>query len=336
MKRSDNWPSEDQLEILVDRSDRLFIYASTVCAFIAGGYDEEMEERLQHVIDKAPTADIGTDETPHQNLDLLYIDIMNNALASPRRDMKDVIRVIVSTRVPLSSISIAQLLFIPSTNRGRVTGTLSYLKSVFWFSDKTEPVTIFHASFPDFLFDVDRSGEYHLDPLHCHKLIAELCLKLIAVSLTRADVCKLGSRQISTSSLEQSRVKKYIPEALQYASTYWISHVLESSCLDSLSEPLLQFIDRYLLRWIDCMSLLGKLDIAVSSLRKLETAREVGNAVLYMHLQIKSHKSDDTRTSLCDHGCPAVHLAEFHFRSALPVRNIQLCTGLAAACISDS
>jgi hypothetical protein len=38
-----------------------------------------------------------------------------------------------------------------------------------------------HASFPDFLLDRSRSGEYYIDPSMMHAEIAQLCLSHIRV-----------------------------------------------------------------------------------------------------------------------------------------------------------
>ena len=42
-----------------------------------------------------------------------------------------------------------------------------------------------------------------------------------------------------------------------------------------VKEELLEFFDIRVLRWIECMSLLGKVDVAARSLRKLEFVVQV-------------------------------------------------------------
>ena len=44
-----------------------------------------------------------------------------------------------------------------------------------------------------------------------------------------------------------------------YAGTSF-SHLAEADSLESLEGPIMEFFDELVLRWIECMSLLGKLD----------------------------------------------------------------------------
>ena len=93
--------------------------------------------------------------------------------------------------------------------------------------------------------------------------------------LVKDDICGLGNETTLNSSIDNSTVKQHISDALEYACTFWVSHVAEVEDWSLLNGKLVKFFDVQVLRWIECMSLLGKLGVAVSSLRKLEMVAKV-------------------------------------------------------------
>ncbi|KAJ8076268.1 hypothetical protein PM082_000687 [Marasmius tenuissimus] len=63
------WPSEWELDILVERSCSQFVYAATMVRFITLAYEHPITQ-LRIIIDKAPPRRPGT--SPYQQLDVLY------------------------------------------------------------------------------------------------------------------------------------------------------------------------------------------------------------------------------------------------------------------------
>ena len=55
------------------------------------------------------------------------------------------------------------------------------LASVVECVDMNTEIRMLHASFPDFLFDRSRSGEYYIDASMMHAEIAQLCLSHLEV-----------------------------------------------------------------------------------------------------------------------------------------------------------
>jgi TorA maturation chaperone TorD len=67
-----------------------------------------------------------------------------------------------------------------------------------------------------------------------------------------------------------------IPEFLAYACGSWTFHFIHADN-NAESAELKDFFERHLLRWMDCLSILGKLGTAMHSLHKLESWAKVSN-----------------------------------------------------------
>ena len=105
---ADAWPSNEQLAILVHLADKLFIYAATVCEYVAGG--GSIEKHLE-VATKASTNTLnGKTET----LDNLYSHILDAAYKAAdtheKLHIKKVLQVVIYASNPLSVGAICILL----------------------------------------------------------------------------------------------------------------------------------------------------------------------------------------------------------------------------------
>jgi hypothetical protein len=65
-------------------------------------------------------------------------------------------------------------------------------------------------------------------------------------------------------------IERHLPLSLQYACCYWISHVLQSDGEFVGLDKILHFLHEHFLRWLEVLSLLGKLALAMSALRSFE------------------------------------------------------------------
>ena len=130
---------------------------------------------------------------------------------------------------------------------------------------------MFHASFPDFLRDRSRSKRHYLSAVKFHELLARCCLGEMRETLVKDNICGLENNEVSRASLDQSRIRECIPDALEYACFHWLSHVAASEDgLSSVEGRIVDFFDVNVLRWIERMTLLGKLGLAITLLRMLE------------------------------------------------------------------
>ncbi|THU84641.1 hypothetical protein K435DRAFT_971061 [Dendrothele bispora CBS 962.96] len=215
---SEPWPTEVQLEKLLDLSGLLFIYAATVCLFVSDpNIPNDTTQRALDTILSYNAKDLRN-EASYKRLDELYAGILAAAYEkNGTGTMQNILRVIVAAQTPLSRTAIAELLEL-ETQSIAFGKALSSLRSVISVpDDSSQPVKIFHASFPDFLFDSIRSGQtHHIAPEESHRFLAEKCLEFLAHLLTKDNICGLKDKNKRASKAD---IRAHIPETLDYASS---------------------------------------------------------------------------------------------------------------------
>ena len=137
-------------------------------------------------------------------------------------------------------------------------------------TDSPNPVRALHASFPDFLIDQKRSGEFFIDlkSVDVYNNLAFSCLGVMKDQL-RFNICKLPSSYLQNSQVPDlnNLIKKYISAELAYSCQYWTAHV----CKAPFNEPLVEAVGRLLdgvelLFWFEVLSLLAAIHTCASSL----------------------------------------------------------------------
>ncbi|KAJ7097701.1 hypothetical protein C8R44DRAFT_859847 [Mycena epipterygia] len=146
---SSPWPSPEIIRALVNKSSGYFIYASTVIRFI-DDKNFRPTERLA-VIMGIKEPDGGS---PYAALDQLYTQILSDVPVRPR-----LLRIltIIAAKFYLTVPGIEELL---EWQPGDVWLALRGLHSVIKIGDDNY-MTVYHASFPDFLLDPQRSGPFY-------------------------------------------------------------------------------------------------------------------------------------------------------------------------------
>ena len=99
----------------------------------------------------------------------------------------------------------------------------------------------------------------------------------------RRNICRLDDIMVLNEEIpdKDKRLDKYIPAMLQHACRHWIFHLeaLGSNGKWASTTPALQrldnFLSNHLLHWIECMSLLGWVDIISTTLDRLTSWRIV-------------------------------------------------------------
>ena len=160
---------------------------------------------------------------------------------------------------PLSMTAISALVKIPIE---QIQAALSSLHSLIYVPSQNPdvPISIFHASFFDFISDQSSSSKHYLDLCTSHESLAFQCLSLIDREWSsKTDVSYLAERRYSE-----------ISEYVGYACCSWAFHLTEADHRNGC-DALKEFFERHLLRWMDCLSILGKLEIAMDSLLKLKS-----------------------------------------------------------------
>jgi hypothetical protein len=270
----DDWPPGDKVNVLVRRSNRLFIYAKTVCDYI-GEPGGNISERLDVAILPREEPEKGTGDTlDTSELDKLYRDILDRAIpkrASEHDRLKMVLSAIISIRNPLSARGLGTLL---ETDPSSIKSTLGSLHSVISVPQSLDaPVSTFHASFPDCLTEPTRSHQHFLPSSTSHEMLAKRCLSVMNSSL-KENICDLRGYP-SNKTIANKTITAHIFEGLAYAYVYWVSHLTASGKdeiqnSEDVHELLDDFLCEHILHWMECLSLLKQLHVAIESLQMME------------------------------------------------------------------
>jgi hypothetical protein len=159
------WPSPQALEVLVNQSDGLFIYVSTLVKFV-GDITALPQERLQAAM------------TSHRGVDPLYHQVLS--AAQKFEYFEQVVGTITYLRHHLTISELGQLLQLQSSH---IRLALLGCQSVFVVpDDDQESVHPYHASLQDLLTDHNRAGDHFFDPQVYHVSILVACLQLIGMN----------------------------------------------------------------------------------------------------------------------------------------------------------
>ena len=155
------WSSDEDTQLLIDRSDGYFIYASTVLKYVDEKYSSCID-RLREILELSKP-----DSSPFAELDKLYIQILS---IYPDTDL--LLRVLGGVlaldyfRFIYLLESMESVQAILGSHPGQVEHILCGLYSVLKLrvnTDGTRRVMPFHASFPQILFDQTRAGKYYIN-----------------------------------------------------------------------------------------------------------------------------------------------------------------------------
>ncbi|KAL4748027.1 quinon protein alcohol dehydrogenase-like superfamily [Aspergillus terricola var. indicus] len=271
---AEDWPPQEEVNILVEKADGLFIYAATACRFLGGARSRgQLDKRLGMIFDSRVN---GT--SPQGSLDEIYTHILQfsvtgqDILEEEKQDWADhfrqVVGCIISLFEPLGVAALSGLLAMPPSI---IEGTLQDLHSLLAVpgDDKT-PVKLLHLSFRDFLLDSQRclDPSFLIDEDRQHDTLLSQCLEVMSSRL-RQNICSIGQPGGLMSEIEPSLVTQCIPVHLYYACVYWIDHLRASKAELEDGGDVHEFLKTHFLHWLEVMALLGKGSDAVRKIREL-------------------------------------------------------------------
>ncbi|KAG9084795.1 hypothetical protein FS749_004945, partial [Ceratobasidium sp. UAMH 11750] len=249
--------SPSELDILVERSGVLFIYAATVARYIRGDNFARGAKRLGEVLRVSGGSSSGSDT----GINALYTAILKAAFDDPdlsdsdRDEMKLVLDTIICAQEPLSIDVITGLLKLDGG--ASVQAALRPLRSVLYVSNTTQIVTTLHQSFPDYLLDNSRSDRFHCDVQEQNARLAWLCFGQINIPNPPFNICNLESSYVFDEDVPDldARVEKAISKELFYACRYWDAHLQLAKESPNLMNTLFKFLSNRLLLWTEAMNL---------------------------------------------------------------------------------
>ncbi|KAF5324142.1 hypothetical protein D9619_011137 [Psilocybe cf. subviscida] len=170
--RDATWPSVEDVDYIVEKSSGQFIYAATVMRFISNSSASPMVS-LERVHSAARLAT----KSPFSHLDAIYTYILSQAY--DQNALKDILHahLLIAEFAKLSGkpgmpwsgprpkMVLKDLLrrYNKTYTQEMMLSCLADLTSIAYYSSSDHRLLFHHASFPDYLLDQSRSGDYFVD-----------------------------------------------------------------------------------------------------------------------------------------------------------------------------
>ncbi|KAL0057828.1 hypothetical protein AAF712_015519, partial [Marasmius tenuissimus] len=187
----DPWPSQEDLETLLDRSCNQFLYVKSVVRLITLASNHPVNE-LRLILDNSPTNRHTLERLYYPELDGLYHTIL---AATPYREKVHTILVAILVLPTIKYPDIDPWVlerYLPPTpahielllglSEGQVVLMLRGMHSVLRIGGQTDEITLHHTSFRDFLVDQIRSGYFHIDLAAQKHIVAQRWLETLTTN----------------------------------------------------------------------------------------------------------------------------------------------------------
>jgi len=262
------WPNKGWCRLLVDKSEGHFQWASTACRYVKGdgkrGHNpvKQLEELLVKNL---------------RGVDGLYRSILEEIFGDGEDLTDDVKRrfhlvmgCMLTAREPLSMSALQKLCNEDEsdTDVHDIVGPMGALLSL--PTRESDPITLLHTSFRDFLTDHDRSKSYYIDTSLHHDGLALSCLRVMMDELC-FNICQLETSHLSNDDVVDlaTRTKKHISSQLSYSCRFWADHVCTTTFTLDISAKVKEFFSTKLLYWLEVLSLIKKVPDASAVLSSI-------------------------------------------------------------------
>ncbi|EIN08621.1 hypothetical protein PUNSTDRAFT_134998 [Punctularia strigosozonata HHB-11173 SS5] len=276
LRRDSRWDRPRMVKVLVEQSDGSFLWASTSCRFIQGE-DESKEydwyDRLNAIV--SSTSQTHDNSPQYQHLDSLYGAVLSRLFPlkqgmTASRRFSRILGRLLAFREPLS-LSAFDELRGDDEDPGWAPMILGSMGSLLYGVTQIDSlIRPLHSSFREFLLDPQRSGNYHVDLTSSNAVIAHSSMRTMNNSLS-FNMCKLDTSYLLNTDYPDmaERIQRGISPAMIYSSRHWAAHLRNAV----LSPSLMVLIDRFLrekaLFWLEALSVLGSISLAVPALSTL-------------------------------------------------------------------
>ncbi|KAJ3454195.1 hypothetical protein MRS44_018089 [Fusarium solani] len=264
-----SWPGQPNIQTLVTMAIPLFIFAATVCRFIAdrrcGSPDEQLNDVLRFQT-----------RSQESQLDALYLPILNKlivGLSTKQRDkvlerFRKTVGFIVVLASPLSTSALGQIL---NVSKVTIDDQLDMLHSVLSVPSSAEsPVRLLHLSFRDFLVGPEQreKNPFWIDEKQAHAEMAANCLRIM--DSLKPDLCCIQSPGTPRSAVKPETIAACLPPDIQYSCLHWVHHMQHVERHDAHSEQVYRFLTRHFLHWVEALSLIGRTSDILGLIKTLQ------------------------------------------------------------------
>jgi hypothetical protein len=272
------FPSDADFQTLVDRAGNLFIYVRTIVMYVSSDVEDPIDQ-LADVL----RADETRASKQFADLDTLYTQILIKASdvvgrdAAAQRQLRDVLASLVLVQ---ENLPVAALAVMAGVEERESKMILRCLSSVLLYEHAShEPVRLIHHSFPDFLTRDGRCTDvrYFVSGAEYHSMLALQCLQIMNAGLRR-DLCNIRDPSLFNSDVPDldQRLDRNASVQLRYACKYWNVHVQSAGCFrPDVITALNIFCTKHLLHWLELLSLMNEVSVALRGLPPLLRYLEV-------------------------------------------------------------
>ncbi|KAF3286603.1 hypothetical protein TWF970_008456 [Orbilia oligospora] len=285
------WPGQENIRQLAKMAVPLFIFAATVCRFVA---DCDPEGQIEIVM--------GYQSDWHvSQLEKTYLPILHQSAKSAfsRKTLTMEFRVIVGTIINLASpLSVSSLSKILAMSEGKINARLRELHSVLDIPKQTNPdvpIRMFHLSFRDFLSgqvlcDNSNFHDFWIDEKEAHAVIYKKCIELMSgTGGLKRNICNVKSPGTLRADIDEGVIEICLPSELRYACCYWVHHLQQSQNKINDSSQVYKFLQKHILHWLEALSLSGEMNKIVLIVDALSSAvdNETGKDLLALVQDMK-------------------------------------------------
>ncbi|KAG8775190.1 hypothetical protein FRC15_000715 [Serendipita sp. 397] len=275
----DDWPGDDKLAQIVERSGGLFIYIETLWHLV----QEELDR--DQCLDQALS---GESQDVLSGLYDLYSTTINARIGRNKEAFRSVIGVIIEAGQyqPLPDESVAQLIGVRTDV---VTTLVNKLRSLLYRDTATNGgIRVRHLSIIEFLTGRNCPEEIKVDSKQVNRDMGGFCVRIMTQEL-RFNICRLESSFIPNRNIADlaPRIKQNISIALLYSCLYWSDHLCHTP--DTGDKKIYLALDKFtedgrLLYWVEVLSLTGKIHVGESGLRRILSWIKLSQEPLFRHM----------------------------------------------------
>ena len=252
-----------EMDRLVSQADGLFIYAATVVKYLADLEEVEQKQLLDQLLATSALGIPQTEEDEAPLLDQLYLQLLSNAFynvpSAVRQDRLKILHTFLCTAERTSTSIVANLVFTSDADSfTKLADTvLAQLHAVLY--TQHDQVFWYHKSFPEFLFDRDRSKKFWCNEAEHHRRLVESCFRIMKSGI-RFNIANMQSAFMLDyqDTMLPDVVQQNIPPFLSYSCRNWDYHLcaVETQDMAPLCKTLYEFLKLPVLFWIEAMNLL--------------------------------------------------------------------------------
>jgi hypothetical protein len=276
---SSEWPGRQTLALMVQQAQGLFIWAETACRYVREGGGRLAKRRLDALMDHSNSTIVG----PTEHLDGIYTTILHGSVpkaynGDERKMAYDFMRLVLGTIVVLSStLSAVALSKLLNLTINEISQTIEDLRSILDVpKDVTHPLRLHHDSFRNFLMNETCCQDENVlvNKREAHARLVTGCINVMS-SVLKENICEQGKPGVLLRDADTNLIQRRIPQQVQYACLYWVSHVVESGQQLTDDDEVHKFFQTQIIHWIEAMSWMGKTSEAIKALAPLEVITKV-------------------------------------------------------------